>query len=508
MSNDSKDNLSLDPLQSPEAPEMSPGQPGPVGRHKLNLAHDELESNQQPSLSKHQQVLQEKFGLSERVCASFKTESEGMKTFVRNLGDGKFDPGLIKTFLLWLSSKFGGRKYEAAVRQFRIETAATKSQEIFKSGDFQNDLADAIRNCDSKELLQAIQAAYDMLAGDPGARRDFFINKLLIPFSGKVCAKMSKGKIDVKNPLEICKNFSVVNQFCLDNKIECLQKEKPQVIFNLEGVKIPLGNLVIKVMYRIITADTDGEREQLEKDLSEIKKLRLTAKEESNTHLSLFYAFKDSFSQILQCFGENQDESLSDFKTFEDGLGKISNEITEKCQGGQAKDEDWGKLFTQKVREFLSEKPKLMWAALGMNKAMPTFFDSFFLAFINFRGDSEDKINLFRSISLQTMGKVMEGNLSLSDEQVQLLCRGVDLANLLRDKEKNKDTIDMVLKFIQENLSKISFEDIMPAHISLATCQRLLQFVNQEIKQEQGKYNQALVNFITEGIEQRTASKP
>ncbi|MDR1528089.1 MAG: hypothetical protein LBS22_00670 [Puniceicoccales bacterium] len=99
----------------------------------------------------------------------------------------------------------------------------------------------------------------------------------------------------------------------------------------------------------------------------------------------------------------------------------------------------------------------------------------------------------------------MEGSESLTDKQVQLLCEGVDLSELLYSEEtieKNKDTINTVLKFIQDRAlectdPQISFEDIMPANISKETCQRLLQFV------EEGNYSQKLKDFIKNGVAQR-----
>jgi hypothetical protein len=69
---------------------------------------------------------------------------------LNDLERGKFDPGIFKKFLLWLSNGLGGPKYEVVVQQFRAKTAITKDQE------FQGNLATAINSCDSKELPQVL----------------------------------------------------------------------------------------------------------------------------------------------------------------------------------------------------------------------------------------------------------------------------------------------------------------------------------------------------------------
>jgi hypothetical protein len=105
----------------------------------------------QPELSSNQKALKDKFGLNECVCANFKAGDKEMLNFVDSLKRGKFDPGISKKFLLWLSYGSGGPKYEAAARQFRAKTAITKDQE------FQENLATAINSCDSTELSQVSQ---------------------------------------------------------------------------------------------------------------------------------------------------------------------------------------------------------------------------------------------------------------------------------------------------------------------------------------------------------------
>jgi hypothetical protein len=97
---------------------------------------------------------------------------------------------------------------------------------------------------------------------------------------------------------------------------------------------------------------------------------------------------------------------------------------------------------------------------------------------------------------------------NLLPEQVRLLCGEANLPALLENDqtaEKNKDTINMILEFIQQKALECtdppSFEDIMPEDISEETCQRLLQFV----KDESRSYEQRLVAFIENGVERRQA---
>ncbi|MDR1457726.1 MAG: hypothetical protein LBI47_02680, partial [Puniceicoccales bacterium] len=120
----------------PETPEGAE-QTNPAEEYETNLAPGEPKSNPEPSLNTHQQVLKDKFGLNERVCANFDAENQEVQTFVKDLKDGKFDPNIFKKFLLCLRNGFGGPKYDAAVQQFRTEMAATKNKGLFRGEEFQ-----------------------------------------------------------------------------------------------------------------------------------------------------------------------------------------------------------------------------------------------------------------------------------------------------------------------------------------------------------------------------------
>jgi hypothetical protein len=489
-----------------------------VGEHEICSAPSRPDLNPQPQLNEQQQVLKNEFGLNERVCASFNTESLVVQTFVKDLKEGKFSPNFFKKFTLWLSSKFGGPEYGAAVQQFRIETAAAKNSDLFKQEEFQGALAAAIKSCDSDELPGVLKTVYDLLSAAPEARRDFFIKELLIPCLDEAHAEMSKDEIDVKNSTKKWKNFSAINQFCLKYKdeISCSKGEKLQMVSKLGEVEMPLGHLALKIMYCAITANTENEKAQLEKDLSEIRKLSPTMERKMGTYFNSFDGLKNRFTEILRYFGQTQHEQRTSFRSLEDSLKSIANKAIEECcakkteVGGFEESErafhDFEKSFRQKGNEFLLEKPELMWAVLKMRTTDKFFFDSFFLTFINFRGNSDDKNKFFDSLILQIMKNAMEERSDLTDEQVQLLCKEVNFAAFLGNIGENKADIDIILRFIQDKAlspePKISFEDIMPANISEETCQNLLGFV------EQGNYNSTLKDFIRSGTKQGIQPNP
>ncbi|MDR2628973.1 MAG: hypothetical protein LBC30_03235, partial [Puniceicoccales bacterium] len=468
-----------------EAPRMSPGQPSSIGEHELNPAQGGLESNPQPSLNDQQQVLKNKFGLSERVCASFNTEKEEVKTLVQDLEKGKFSPGPIKKFILWLSSKFGGPDYETTLQQFRVQTAAAKSQEIFKPEDFQRNLAAAIRSCNGEELPQALQGAYDLLAGDPEARRDFFINQLSIPCLEAAHDEILKpeGDVDIKILMENLEHVSKIKQLLGKNNLNLENERVRSLESNILAFLLP------EAAYGAIVGS---------EILQQLRSLPLTGKMAEglwSTHFQILDPLKnDAFSEILQCFDGNREEQVTSFKELMEGLRNIAKEVTAECGLDQDK---WGRNFLSKAKEFLLGKSNLMYAMMKMSMADLGFYQIVFLEIIKFRGGGDDMPKLLPSVALETIRNAMdstaETNESFSDEQVRLLCDRANLAALLeyqRDIEKNKGDIDMILQFIQAealgNPPKISFEDIMPQTISSETCQRLQRFV------EGGNYGQSL----------------
>jgi hypothetical protein len=109
-------------------------------------------------------------------------------------------------------------------------------------------------------------------------------------------------------------------------------------------------------------------------------------------------------------------------------------------------------------------------------------FSHLFTKFINFQGGSEEEPKLFALVALKTIEKDNCDN--FTDEQIQLLRYGANLPHLPQNKEKNKDAIDMVRRFVRDKALnsehyKISFEDIMPKDIKHETCQELLDFVEK-----------------------------
>jgi hypothetical protein len=193
-------------------------------------------------------------------------------------------------------------------------------------------------------------------------------------------------------------------------------------------------------------------------------------------------------------------EGERNFKSLVDGLKNIAN----VAQANHEQDvENLEKDFMAKRERIFIENPKINVGSNKDAKDRHGFFQAVFSRPIDcpvfgFEGTS----NLIISVALQTMKNVIEKGMSLTDEQVQLLCGGVDLADLLREPEENRETIDMVLRFIQDRALAgreplISFEDIIPADIKNKTYQRLVTFVEQEA--EQGRYSENLKNFIRNG---------
>jgi hypothetical protein len=83
-------------------------------------------------------------------------------------------------------------------------------------------LAAALRSCDSKELPGVLQVVCGIFAGNPEARRDFFINKLLLPCLNEAHAEISKNEAEFNAKIFVEKDekFLKINHFCLDNGME------------------------------------------------------------------------------------------------------------------------------------------------------------------------------------------------------------------------------------------------------------------------------------------------
>ncbi|MDR0693406.1 MAG: hypothetical protein LBF49_02425 [Puniceicoccales bacterium] len=494
-----------DPLSSTSTPSPNlempgvPGQPSSVGDRKISTQSSPESAPQPRQLTIAQQVLKDKFGLDERFCARFDTENQKVQTFVKDLKDGKFDPNFIMKFIRWLSTDFGGPKYEAAIQQLRAEIAASKDQELFKDQEFQENLATAIKSCDGSELPQILPVVHDLLAEDPDVRRDFFIKELLIPCLREAHEEISKSEaeIDIKNFIGRYKNFSFINQFCLDKGMYCLSNEDAQAKY-LQPPDEKIASLITDTIYHIITG-SESERVsylQLLEDARSLPTLR-DGVQGCENFLKVFDGMNNDFTGLLQCFGREPNEQTANLKALVDGLRGIAAEAQREGINDQGGSE---KIFLEKASGFFLEKPELMYAIQRNSNYSARLLMPF--AHCPLKGDV--RLDFFSSVALQAMKKAVEGNgiEPLTDEQVQLLCGGVNLAELLRKPEKNGDTIRMVLKFIQDRALAgveplISFEDIMPADISDATYQQLVEFVEQEAEQE--LYSEPLINFIRNG---------
>jgi hypothetical protein len=90
-----------------------------------------------------------------------------------------------------------------------------------------------------------------------------------------------------------------------------------------------------------------------------------------------------------------------------------------------------------------------------------------------------------------------EGLPDLCAEQMKNLCKGTDLAELMKNPIKNKDSINMVLRFIQKRVRDtseknrlISFKDILPPWYSEKTItssrHKLLKFMEENNDAEYG----------------------
>jgi hypothetical protein len=386
------------------------------------------------------------------------------------------------------------------VKQFTVKTATAKSQ-----GLFLNVLAAAIKSCDSEELPQVLPVVHDLLAANPAARRDFFINKLLIPCLGEVHMEASKSgnEIDIKNFVENYKRYSTIEKLCLGNGMQCTTEENTQIT-PLHLTDKDYISLTKEAIYRAITSPTN-ERDLHLQNLQHMKSLP-RATRLCELHFEIVDSVHGDFTSLLGCFGEEQEKQLGNFKALVDGLRNIANEILLQNQGA------WAQAFISKASEFLFENTELLYAMLKLAQTHSDFMQILLPEIINFRGGGDDMLNTIFSAARQTMKNAMQPNSgSLSDEQVKLLCEGVNLSAMLENErvvEKNKDTIDMILRFIQDRAfdstnPRISFEDIMSENISPETCQRLLAFV----KDESRNYDQRLVKFIESGVAQRTARR-
>ncbi|MDR1457516.1 MAG: hypothetical protein LBI47_01535 [Puniceicoccales bacterium] len=498
-----KRNISTPPSPPPSNPRTPGGarQSSSVEGLEVRSAPGSPESNPQPLLSENQKALKDKFGLNEHACAVFDAGSSDVKTFVKDLKGGKFDPNILKRFLLWLSSKFGGPEYNAAVQQFRIEMAATKDQELFRREEFQTTLAAVIKNCDSNELPQVLSVLHGLLSADPEARRDFFINKLFILCLDEAYTEISKIKIDVKISTEKYKKYFAISSFCQSNHILFSPAEKTNAgTMNKREKLFGMASIVASTaMFRAVLSPSKEERSQYRQCFSEIKKYYTYIEGTLGYSEADFVKYEKSFLQALQHFGSNDREQRQSFKSLVDGLTHIASKTTEKCNKGQIKSEAWVKNFISEASEFLWRKPKLMWAMLKMRKTNEYFSQRWFPGIINLEGTigtRNDVSPFFTSVALQAIKQ--NNHSALTDEQVWLLCGGVDLADLLRTPQENERTIDMFLKFIQDRAlasiaPKISFEDIMHADISDETYQRLMAFA------EQGDYSENLKAFIKNG---------
>ncbi|MDR1528090.1 MAG: hypothetical protein LBS22_00675 [Puniceicoccales bacterium] len=324
--------------------------------------------NPQRDLSDDQQALKGK-SLSERACASLNTDRREMETFVQNLADGKFEPGSLRKIILWLCSKFGGPEYEVAVKQFTAQTAAAEHKGLFfRQEDFLNDLAAAVKGCDSSELPQVLHVVHNLLFTAPEARKDFLINKLFLPCLEEAHTEMSRDEINVKNSTEKYKIYFTIYKFCIEQSL---------LTPTLNKVSDLLPTLAEKAIYFAITASTQDEKNQYLQCLSEIRENQLDESLEGTCSSSFDVVDKmhGNFTEILQCFGENQNKQVESFETLVDNLKSIRDEVwTEykECQG-RNDDFDVSKNFVQKGSKFLLENPRLMWAALKMKKQVRFF---------------------------------------------------------------------------------------------------------------------------------------
>jgi hypothetical protein len=98
-----------------------------------------------------------------------------------------------------------------------------------------------------------------------------------------------------------------------------------------------------------------------------------------------------------------------------------------------------------------------------------------------------------------------EKDANFSNEEIQVLCCGANLGELLKEVEKNTAKIDLILKFIQDKALAgenplVTFDDILP-NAAGDTCARLLKFVGDRPEE----YNPKLVNFIRDGLKKGVA---
>ncbi|MDR2432878.1 MAG: hypothetical protein LBD34_03960 [Puniceicoccales bacterium] len=486
-------------------------------RGRVSQVSSDTQLNLQPELNPQQQALKEKFGLPERVCTNFDANKERVETFLNDLEKGKFDPGALKKFMLWLCSKFGGQKYEAAVQQFRVKTAAAEREGVFSPKDLLDDLAAAVESCNIKDLPKVLSVTYELLSADPKARRDFFINKLLIPCSTKTYAEIpcltetyvktsNKDEINmVKSLIEKEKKFSAINKFCLAKKMTASSEETNE-IYKPAPTDEQWCVLISKVMYYAIVS-SEGEREKYLQYLQYLQSGHPCSAQINQACLQKFETFNEMNSDLLRCFGNTKEDQITNFKAFVDGL----RDIAAKVQTEHSDDKE--KAFMSRASAFLIDNPELMWEALKMQEMDLFLWENLFLGIVQCQAKCEDKSKILSSATLQAMTKAAGNESSdfsnLTDEQVKLLCGGINLSELLKDEqviETNKNTIDMVLKFVQDKAlqctdPKISFEDLMPEIVKNKTCQRLLKFVEDE----SSSYDQELKNFIRNGVEQRLA---
>ncbi|MDR2776578.1 MAG: hypothetical protein LBB17_00830 [Puniceicoccales bacterium] len=472
-------------------PTDSEAQGSPTGKWGVNQAFGELRLDPQLQLIDSRKVLKDKFGLGERVCASLDLKKKEMATFLNDLGKGKFDPGPVRKAMLWMRSKLGGPEYEVAVKQFRVKMAAAENRELFWQEDFLSDLTAAIKSCDSTELPVVIRVVHDLLAANPAARRDFFTNRLFHSFLTEARDAISHQGVEV-DTVEKYGKFLILNQWCLDNGMECSPQEL-QSADQLQLTNEQFLLLVKKTMYCAIISPAN-ERDQYMQYVQYM--YRFPEEKYCSRWFKAFDETGSNFANLLRCFGRSQNEQLGKFKAFVDGLKNVADEISTSSE--YLNPDERRQSFILQASEFLFDNTELMWAALEMRETNKDFTRDLFFEFFTLGVNDEDKIftlgvddkdKLFTSVALKEIGKVVGKNTFITEEQKQLLYQSVNFLALLGDPEGNKDAIDIFLKFVQDKgLTETFLADIFSAND--ATGQRLLEFIGA------GDYSQSFKDAI------------
>jgi hypothetical protein len=333
--------------------------------------------------SSHGEKIKKKLGLSQRTCEvlSETIKSERAEGIVKQLGNVKL--GWLEKFLMkWRAGRslldiLHIKRDKSWKQNYRTARGALRAKlsGLAKDTWFLDDLAKAVSKLDGQDFNNALEEIYNLLGGDTANRRDFFINKLLIPCAQGLKAEAEKLKNESQGEsskdafIGRYKNFLARNKFFLDHGVECTAEENEQVTDIIKQVTDIIKDASIEIacrksiegsIFAFLATKSPEERKKHLADMCIFVNLSeagcFYVEGGAAYNCMLMFISNEKCDELLKCFGEgNSETQIANFKKLIDDLRSISESITKNDGGLKTNAGKFAEEFNKKLVEHFSQ---------------------------------------------------------------------------------------------------------------------------------------------------------